>query len=398
MDFYKILGVDKTANEAEIKKAYRKLALKWHPDRNPDNVDEATQKFKEISEAYDVLSDSEKRKVYDQFGKEGLNGRASRGHSFSPMDAQNIFQHVFGGGGGAGGGFPFAGFPSFFGGGGAQQQRNQPQHVQFDMEIGIAEFYKGAKRKIKVNRDVICSGCDGSGCKADSKLKGGDNQCPHCAGKGIQVLVKQIGPGMTSHQQLPCLTCKGSGQHIPDEEKCKKCKGMRVVKEANVLEIEVEKGMKDGDRMIFENQSDECPGKPTGDIIVILREKNNSNFMRKGDDLIYKHDITLQEALCGYEFTVTHLDGRQLKIQSPTHCDIIKKGDRRRVKGEGMNVRRGGKDLGQRGDLLIEFNVIFPKSLDKKVRNQLKKLLPSPNSATANNGVNHVDIIYTTQK
>ena len=382
-DYYALLEIGKGASEEEIKKAYKKCALKWHPDRNPNNVDEATDKFKYISEAYEVLSNPEKRKIYDQYGVKGLKEN-NVGHpgGFSDMDAQSIFEQIFrsggmgnmGGMGGGMGGFHFFQHP--------QQQPQQPKkgnNVSFDLQLTLRELYLGCVKKLRVNRDTICHRCQGTSIKASSSIT--NIKCPECKGQGSKMVMQQLGPGFKSQQQVMCNKCKGSGEFIPEIDRCDECKGAKILRAETILDAEIQKGMKDGTKITFAGKSDEYPGRIPGDIIVVVKEKNPfEGFKRSpdGDHLVYKKTITLQEALCGYEFILDHLDGRQLYINSIT--DIITPQAMRKIVGEGMPIRKNGNDTGTKGDLFIEFDIVFPDNqhLTNKDKQKLKQVLPGP--------------------
>jgi DnaJ homolog subfamily A member 2 len=374
-DYYATLGVKKDSTEEEIKKAYKKAALKWHPDRNLDNVEEATNQFKNISEAYEILNDPEKKKIYDQYGEKGLKdhlsgGPGGPGGGFG--NANDIFSHFFGGGG----------FGGFGGGGGMNFQHKQQRGpskgktVIFDLQLTLNEIYMGCVKKLKVKRNVICDKCQGTSIKSASSIT--DLTCGDCKGIGMKTKVVQIAPGFMTQQQSPCQKCNGSGEFIPKSERCERCDGNKVVKTDTLLEINVEKGMKDGTKITFEGKSDEYPNTIPGDVIIVLRQKNPSScgFKRTpdGNNLIYKKTITLQEALCGYEFILKHLDGRKLHIHSQT--DIITPNCKRKISGEGMAIRQKGKEIGK-GDLFIEFDIVFPdkQHLTNKDKQKLKQIL-----------------------
>lgn len=213
--YYDILGVSPTASEAELKKSYRKLALKYHPDKNP----EAGDKFKEISMAYEVLSDAKKRAIYDEGGEQAIKegqGRGGPGGGFrSPMDVFNMF---FGGGGGGGG----------FGPGGGSSRKSKP--IMHKLGASLEELYKGRTRKLAINREISCAKCDGKG---GSQVE----TCSSCSGRGMKVMTKQIGPGMIQQMQAPCGDCEGQGEKISPAHKCKTCKGKKTQKDKKIIEV-----------------------------------------------------------------------------------------------------------------------------------------------------------------
>lgn len=384
-DYYALLEIDKKASDKDIEKAYKKAALKWHPDRNLDNVEHATDMFKRISEAYDVLRDPEKRAIYDQYGAKGLKERLNGGGGGAEMDAQTLFEQMF-----RGGGNPFGGF--FNMNPNVQKQSRGPQKgqtVTFDLATSLKELYLGCSKKLKLNRDIICERCHGCGLKGSSVLT--DTKCSDCNGQGMKVEIRQLGPGFISQQHIQCNKCKGSGEFVPDSDKCDDCHGNKIKKGETIIDVVIPKGTKDGTHFKFENQSDEYPGRIPGDLIVIVRERNNDScgFKRTpdGEGLVYKKDITLQEALCGYEFIIEHLDSRKLYISN--NVDVIKPNDRRRIIGEGMPKRGpNGTETNAKGDLFIEFNVIFPDPtfITNKGKAKLKEVLPGPSGLVLKNG------------
>lgn len=393
-DYYGLLEIDKKASDKEIEKAYKKAALKWHPDRNLDNVEHATGMFKCISEAYDVLRDPEKRAIYDQVGAKGLKERMQNGGgNTAGMDAQSLFEQMF-----RGGGHPFG---NMFGMNvNVQNQNRGPQKgqtVTFDLTTTLRELYLGCSKKLKLNRDIICERCHGCGLKGSSIIH--ETKCSDCNGQGMKVEIRQLGPGFISQQHVQCNKCKGSGEYIPDSDKCDDCHGNKIKKGETILDVVIPKGTKDGTQIKFEKQSDEYPGRIPGDLIVIIKERNPSDGFKRtpdGESLIYKKDITLQEALCGYEFIIDHLDGRKLHISN--NVDVIKPNEKRRIAGEGMPILRGGVDTNTRGDLFIEFNVIFPEPthITNKGKAKLKEVLPGPTSGVVLKNGTHAS--YTPTK
>ncbi|KAJ1374707.1 DnaJ (Hsp40), sub A, member 4 [Parelaphostrongylus tenuis] len=267
--YYDVLGVQPNATDSELKKAYRKLALKYHPDKNP----EGGEQFKLISQAYEVLSDEKKRQIYDQGGEEALQGGGAGGAEFHN---------------------PFDVFDMFFGGGKRQQGRGVRPTVH-QMKVSLEQLYNGFSKKLKVTRTVICTDCNGLGGPPGSVMK-----CPDCKGRGMIVKVMQLAPGMIQQVQSPCSACKGNGEMIPPKDRCKGCQGQKKRKVEEILEVHVEKGMKDGDKIMFEGRGDEDHNVPPGDIVIILDEKEHSNFFRKDDNLVMNIDIELVESLCGF--------------------------------------------------------------------------------------------------
>jgi len=327
------------------------MAVKYHPDKNPNNPS-ADEKFKEVSEAYEVLSDDNKRKMYDQYGKEALK---DGGHS----SAEDIFSQFFGGGG----------FSSFFGGGGQRGPR-KGEDIVHEISCGLDDLYKGKTSKLAVTRSVICTKCDGSGTKDKGSPAG---KCKTCDGKGIRLIIKQLGPGMIQQMQTVCSDCGGKGESIKEEDKCKNCKGKKVTKEKKVLQVYVDKGMKHSQKIVFSGEADEYPGVEAGDIVFVVSEKKHDLFRRNGKDLIVDYKITLVEALAGFCFTIKHLDDRELLIKS--QGDIINPGDVRVIEGEGMPQY---KRPFEKGNLYIQFTIEFPMPGDfsPKQLSDLESILP----------------------
>ncbi|GAB9469555.1 hypothetical protein Gpo141_00006831 [Globisporangium polare] len=345
--YYESLGVPKTATAAEIKKAYRKLALKNHPDKGGD-----PELFKTITVAYEVLSDPEKRELYDQYGEEGLQQ-------------------------GAGGGDPSDLFSQFFRGAqGGGRRRTGPQKgedLTHPLKVSLEDLYNGKTVKLAVNRDVLCSRCDGRG-----GAEGAEKTCDTCQGRGMRVQLRQIAPGMVQQMQSVCPDCRGQGKSIRESDRCKHCKGKKVTKERKVLEVHIEKGMRNGQRITFSGEADQAPGTVPGDIIFVVQEKEHSTFQRKGANLIMEKKISLVEALCGFEMMVEHLDGRHLHIKTRPG-EIIKPNQFKAVHSEGMPTH-GNPFV--KGQLVILFKVQFPESgvLSEKQLAALKAVLPAPSA------------------
>lgn len=323
---YETLGVEKTADAKEIKKAYRKLAVKHHPDKGGDE-----QKFKEISAAYEVLSDEEKRAKYDKYGLEGLENEGGGGRS--PDD---IFSMFFGGGGG---------------------RRSGPrkgESINHPIKVSLEDLYNGKTVKLAINRQVII---------------GDATMCEACDGQGAVMELRQIALGMVQQVQRKCPSCT-------DGYKCK------TKKERKVLEVHVEKGMKNGQKIQFRGMADEKPNMEPGDINFIVQEKEHDLFKRKGADLLITKTLSLNEALCGFEWSLKHLDNREIVIKSRPG-EVIKPetvGGQPFVKivsGEGM-PSKGNPFV--KGNLYVLFRVEFPTDgeLDEATVATLKKTLPDP--------------------
>ncbi|KAF3669897.1 Chaperone protein dnaJ 3 [Capsicum annuum] len=347
--YYEILGVSKNAKEDEIKKAYRKAAMKNHPDKGGD-----PEKFKELAQAYEVLSDSQKREIYDQYGEDALKeGMGGGGGMHDPFD---IFESFFGGN-------PFGG-----GGSGRGRRQRRGEDVVHPLKVSLEDLYSGITKKLSLSRNVICSKCSGKGSKSGASTK-----CSGCKGTGMKVSIRQLGPGMIQQMQHPCNECKGTGETIDDKDRCPQCKGEKVVPEKKVLEVHVEKGMQNGQKITFPGEADEAPDTVTGDIVFVLQQKEHPRFKRKGEDLFVDHTLSLTEALCGFHFILTHLDGRQLLIKS-NPGEVVKPDQFKAINDEGMTVYQRPF---MKGKLYIHFIVEFPDSLSPEQVQALEAILPA---------------------
>ncbi|XP_071825441.1 dnaJ homolog subfamily A member 1-like [Apostichopus japonicus] len=325
--FYDVLGVTPNATEQELKKAYRKMAMKYHPDKNPDEP----EKFKEISHVYEVLSDKKKRELYDKGGEQAIKEDGSGGGGFhNPMDI----------------------FDMFFGSQ-RHSRKRRCKDVVHQLSVSLEELYNGAVRKLSLQKNVICEKCDGRGGRT-----GAVELCMTCRGTGVQLHIRQIGLGMVQQIQSVCSACRGQGERISQKDKCRTCHGNKLLRVRKILEIHIEKGMADGEKITFDGEGDQDTGLEAGDVIIILDEKSHNVFQRRGNDLIMKMKLELVESLCGFEKPVHTLDSRELLVQT-VPGEIIKHDEIRVVSNEGMPIR---KDTLSRGRLIIHFEVVFPIS------------------------------------
>lgn len=341
--FYEILGVSKDASPSEIKKAFRRAAIQHHPDKGGD-----PEKFKEIGKAYEVLSDSEKREMYDQYGEAALDGSGgpAAGHG-------GIFEDILGMGRRGRG----------------QRRRPRGEDIIFPLKIGLQDLYVGITKKLKLTKNALCEACDGVG--GDKSY---EQACHTCDGQGVRLHIRQIGPGMIQQAQSVCDVCKGEGKSMPERYRCKPCKGKKTVSKKIVIECHVERGMKHGQRITFNGMADEAPGTDTGDVVIVLQQKEHEKFVRKGDDLFLRHTISLAESLCGFSIDVQQLDGRVLRVQSEKGC-IYRPGALKYIEHEGMPKHRNPY---VHGNMYIEFKVEFPEdgALSDKALQTLKRILP----------------------
>ncbi|XP_033121392.1 dnaJ homolog subfamily A member 1-like isoform X2 [Anneissia japonica] len=361
--YYDLLGVRPDASDTELKKAYRKLALKYHPDRNPEDP----EKFKLISQAYEVLSDSKKREIYDRGGDQAIKeGGGGESHFSSPMD---IFDMFFGGGGGSGG-----------------RRERKGKDVIHQLSVSLEEMYNASVRKLALQKNVVCEKCEGKGGK-----KGAVEKCPTCRGSGVQVQVHQLGPGMVQQIQSVCRSCHGEGERINEKDRCRTCNGKKIVRERKILEVHVDKGMKDGQKIFFRGEGDQEPGLEPGDIIIILDEKEHSVYKRQANDLILKMEINLVEALCGFQKVIKTLDNRELLINSHAG-DVVKHDELKCILNEGMPFY---KNPYEKGRLIIKFQVNFPNDgfLTPEKLKQLENLLPGREEPIQDDNAEEVDLV-----
>ncbi len=356
-DYYEILGVEKTASKEELKKAYRKLAMQYHPDRNPDNKD-AEERFKEAAEAYEILSSDEKRANYDRFGHAGVRG-GQQGFS----DINDIFSHfsdIFGGG---------SIFDDFFGGG---QRRTRQRtggtpgsDLRVTLKLTMEEIAEGTTKKLKIKKQVKCDECGGSGAEAGTSK----NTCPVCHGTGEVKTVSRSVFGQFVNITT-CSNCNGEGTVI--DKPCKKCMGDGRVQEDVSIKIDVPAGVSEGNYMTMRNDGNAGKrGGPAGDLIVVFKEIEHEYFMREGDDILYDLFVSFPEAALGGEVEVPTLSGKaKLKIDSGT------------ASGKLLKMRdKGIKHLNHsgRGDQIVRVNIAVPKKLNSKEKELLKELLNAPN-------------------
>ena len=339
-DYYEVLGVDKGASDKELKKAYRRVAMKFHPDRNPDDK-EAEDKFKEANEAYEILSDNQKRAAYDQYGHAGVDGQAGGFGGGGSENFSDIFGDVFG---------------DIFGGGGRSRGPQRGSDLRYNLEIDLEEAVKGTTTTIRVPTLVACKPCDGSGAKKGSSPV----TCTTCGGVG-QVRMQQ---GFFSVQQT-CPNCRGKGKMISDP--CNSCHGQGMVEETKTLSVKVPPGVDTGDRIRLGGEGEASPdGGPNGDLYVQMSVRQHAIFERDGKHLYCEVPISIVDAALGGELEVPTLDGRvKLKIPSETQT-----GKLFRLRGKGVAPVRGGSV----GDLLCKVVVETPVNLTKRQKELLTEL------------------------
>ncbi len=367
-DYYEILGIGKTAQKDEIKIAYRKLAMQYHPDRNPDNK-EAEDKFKEATEAYEILSDDDKRARYDRYGHQGVRGGADFGQYTNMNDIFSQFGDIFGGGGGG------SIFDEIFGaagrsrGGGGQGRTRQERgaDLKIRMPLSMEEIAKGVEKTVLVKKFTNCGTCSGSGAKAGS----GPVTCTACNGTGE---VRQVSRSMFGQfiNVTQCTTCGGSGQTIKDP--CQTCSGEGRVKTEATLKVNIPAGVSEGNYIPLRGQGNVGRrGGPAGDALIIIEEKKHDYFVRAGNDVLYNLIISFPDAALGGEVNVPTLEGTAaVSIEAGTQP-----GTKITLRGKGIPQLQSY----EKGNQVIVVNVYIPTKLNAKEKVTLKELAKSPNIA-----------------
>lgn len=364
-DYYDILGVTKSASAEEIKKAYRKMAIKYHPDKNPGDK-QAEDNFKEAAEAYEILSNPEKKQRYDHYGHAGVGGASGGGgYGGGGMNMEDIFSQfgdIFGGGGGS----PF---DSFFGGGGQQSRGGRRvakgSNLRIKVKLTLEEIANGSEKKIKVNKQITCKTCDGTGAKDRSSV----STCKTCGGSGAvrRVTNTILGQMQTSST---CPTCNGSGQQIT--AKCTSCHGDGTVRGEETITINIPAGVSDGMQLSMSGKGNAAPnGGIPGDLIILIEEIPHESLKREGNNVVYDLHVSIIDAALGYSAEVPTIDGKaKIKIEPGTQS-----GKLLRLKGKGIPEVNSY----HRGDEIIHINIWTPKALSSEERNMLEKLRDSPN-------------------
>ena len=374
-DYYEVLGVEKSASEAEIKKAYRKLALQYHPDKYATKSEaeqkEAEEKFKEAAEAYSVLSDKHKRARYDQFGHAGMSGAAGGaggfGQGMSMDDIFSMFGDIFGGGGGFGG---FSGFGGFGGGGGrAQQRKFRGSDLRVKVKMSLKDISTGVEKKFKLKKYVTCEHCHGTGAEGDS----GTETCPNCHGTGSVTRTQQSIFGMMQTQSV-CPNCNGEGKII--KNKCKHCSGEGIVYGEEVVEVKIPAGVAEGMQLSVNGKGN--AGKRNGipgDLLVVVEEESHPDLIRDENDLIYNLLLSVPTAALGGTVEIPTIDGKvKVKIDPGTQPGKVL-----RLRGKGLpSVNSYGYSNGT-GDLLVNISVYIPEHLSKDEKQALEKMQDSDN-------------------
>ncbi len=360
-DYYEVLGIEKGASADEIKKAYRKTALKYHPDRNPDDK-EAEEKFKEAAEAYDVLSNPDKRARYDQFGHAGMDGAGAGfgggfgGGGFSMEDIFSQFGDIFGGGFG------------FGGGGRARQRTNRGSDIRVRVSLTLEEIANGVTKKLKLNKSVTCDACGGSGAKdASSRVT-----CSNCNGQGYVMQVQNTFFGRMQSQSV-CPVCGGQGTVIKD--KCTKCAGEGCVKGSEVVEFNIPAGVAEGMMITVSGKGNAArQGGVNGDLLVVIEEQADPRFIRDGANLIHNLTIPVTTAILGGEVEVPTITGKaKINIAQGTQAGKVL-----RLRGKGLPAINSYGSYNGTGDLLVVVDIAMPTSLNSEEKELVTKLSQQP--------------------
>ncbi len=358
-DYYEVLEVSKNAEATEIKKAYRKKAMQFHPDKNPGNKG-AEEKFKEAAEAYEVLSDDQKKSRYDQYGHAGVGGAAGGGYGGGGMSMDDIFSHfgdVFGGGGGG-----FSGFGGF-GGGGSRQRVNKGSNLRVKVTLTLDEILNGVEKKIKVKKYVPCGHCSGSGADGGAS----HSTCSTCRGSGQVTRISNTILGQMQTAST-CPTCGGEGKIITN--KCTHCAGEGIEKNEEVISINIPAGVEEGMQLSVSGKGNAARrGGVNGDLLVLIHEQEHEELVRDGRDLLYNLFVSIPQATLGAPVEIPTLEGRvKVKIEAGTQPGKVL-----RLRGKGLpEVNAYG-----RGDLLAKINVWIPKDITKDERKVMEKLTDS---------------------
>ncbi len=356
-DYYEVLGVGRDAGDGEIKKAYRQMALKYHPDKNPGDHT-AEEKFKEAAEAYEILSDQNKRRRYDQFGHQGVGGANHGGQGMNMEDIFSQFGDIFGG---------HNPFESFFGGGstGGRRYVNRGSNLRIKVKLNLSEIAHGVEKKIKVNKKISCESCSGTGAQNGSAF----SKCGTCNGAGQ---VRRVTNTILGQMQTTstCPTCHGEGQTITN--KCKSCSGHGTVSGEEVISINIPPGVGEGMQVTVSGKGNAAErGGVPGDLLIVIEEVEDSELKRDGNNLHYELYISLPDAALGTSVEVPTVDGKaKIKIEAGTQAGKVL-----RLKGKGLPQLNSH----YKGDLLININVWTPQELTSEEKKILEKLKFSDN-------------------
>jgi molecular chaperone DnaJ len=369
--YYEILGVEKNASADEIKKAYKKKAIQYHPDRNPGDK-EAEEKFKEAAEAYSVLSDPDKRQRYDQFGKAGVSGAAGNGGPFgggfgggmSMDDIFSMFGDIFGGRGG------FGGFSGFGGGGGSQQRKFRGSDLRVRVKLNLKEISTGVEKKFKLKKYVACPHCHGSGAEGN----GGTETCPTCKGRGTVIRTQQTILG-TMQTQTTCPTCGGEGHVI--KNKCTHCGGDGIIMGEETVTVKIPAGVAEGMQLSMSGKGN--AGKHNGipgDLLIVVEEEKDKDLIRDENDLVYNLLLSVPTATLGGTVEIPTVDNKvKVKIEPGTQPGKVL-----RLRGKGLPDVNGYGT----GDLLVNVSVYIPETLSRDEKKAMEQMQDSDNFRPSN--------------
>ncbi|PVZ98059.1 hypothetical protein BB558_004061 [Smittium angustum] len=350
-DYYKVLGVSKDASLHEIKKSYKKKSKLLHPDKNKE--ESAHEQFIELNNAYQVLSDEEKREIYDRYGEEGLkeNGQGFR----NPHD---VFNQFFGG---------MFDHDSFFGGGFGSRTRQKPTgpNINLDIPIALEELYKGVEIDIDVSKQKICPHCLGSGAESAEDI----TTCSDCGGSGTKIVKRMLAPGFFQQMQTTCNSCNGKGKTI--KKKCNRCQGKRIVRASDQISVDIPIGANHGQTVVIPGEANEHPDYNTGSVVFHIKEAPHHLFSRNGNDLHMDVSINLLESLTGFSRTFIHVSGKEIKIE---HKNVIPQNYVQVMKGLGMPLQENNNVF---GDLYIKYWIKYPRSMSNTDTKNLKDIFES---------------------
>ncbi|KAJ2744899.1 DnaJ- protein scj1 [Coemansia sp. BCRC 34301] len=362
-DYYDILGVSRDASQQEIKRQYKTLSRKHHPDKNPGD-ERAHERFIELAEAYEVLSDDEKREIYNRYGEEGLKNQGGPGGA-AFHDPFDIFAQFFGG---------HVRFDRRGSGSGRAKPRGPDVHVR--VPVTLLELYTGTEIEVDISKQVVCPHCDGSGAASPDDIE----TCATCGGSGVRVVKHILGPGIVQQMQSTCDECSGKGKKVA--KPCPHCKGSRIHREADVLTIRVEPGMQDSDEVAFEGEADQHPDHEPGSVVFHLQQQPHKTFTRQGNDLHAEVTITLLDALVGFNRTIPHVDHKvaielsRAGVTPPGHVQVLS--------GKGMPLRQhlAASSSGLFGDMHITYWIQFPKTVDSVTKDELMRIFGGADDAS----------------
>ncbi|KAF1807524.1 hypothetical protein V8B55DRAFT_1466476 [Mucor lusitanicus] len=338
-DYYKVLDVPKNAPLSQIKKHFKKLSRVYHPDKNPNDAT-ASEKFMEIAEAYEVLSNEEKRNTYDRFGEEGLKQQQQQQQNAGSNPFGNIFSQFFGG---------------------QPQGKPKTANIEIPLQVSLEDIYNGANIEVDISKQVICNHCFGSGAHGSDSI----HTCGACQGQGHVLKQVQIAPGFVQQFQQQCDKCQGKGKVIT--KYCKACNGHKINRGNEQYTVTVERGMSSGQKIVFEEESNESPDFDTGDVVFTLKTTAHPTFERRGNDLYTQIKLSLIEALAGFSKSIEHLDQTLVKV---SRTGVTQYGFVEKIDGAGMPFM---DNHDQFGDMFVEYLVEFPETVDQQFIKDLQE-------------------------